>query len=63
MRFWVGQFLGVDNPDFALCPTSEGKRQFIRKYLDYYLEREPNAEEVERLIDQLPYFEAVILVH
>uniref|UniRef100_A0A914DML0 ethanolamine kinase n=1 Tax=Acrobeloides nanus TaxID=290746 RepID=A0A914DML0_9BILA len=52
------EYGGVDNPDYSLCPNTDETRSFIQKYLSYYLEHEPSSDEVSRMVEQIPLFEA-----
>ncbi|VDD93234.1 unnamed protein product [Enterobius vermicularis] len=52
------EYAGVEDVDYSLCPTDDEKRQWIEKYLEYYLRRKPLADEVDKMLQQIPLFEA-----
>jgi ethanolamine kinase len=53
------EYCGLENIDFNLCPNDEEKSEFLKIYLAYYLEREPTKNEIEKMLHEIPIFEAV----
>ena len=52
------EWAGVDNVDYNLCPSEDEKRQFIKNYLKFYLERDPTTDEIEKVLVEIPIFQA-----
>ena len=53
------EYAGVDEPDYSLYPSKEEQGKFMKKYLFYFLSREPLEEEIEESVSIIPFFEAV----
>uniref|UniRef100_A0A914WUG4 ethanolamine kinase n=1 Tax=Plectus sambesii TaxID=2011161 RepID=A0A914WUG4_9BILA len=47
------EYAGVENVDFSLYPSREYQLEWLKNYLEYYLERSPSEEEIERLYVQV----------
>uniref|UniRef100_A0A914YJS6 ethanolamine kinase n=1 Tax=Panagrolaimus superbus TaxID=310955 RepID=A0A914YJS6_9BILA len=52
------EYAGVEEPDYSLCPSEAEKKEFIQKYLTFYQKRMPTAEELNRTLAMVPFFEA-----
>ncbi|EFO20387.2 choline/ethanolamine kinase [Loa loa] len=52
------EYAGVDDFNYSRCPDKKYKRDWITKYLTYYLERKPTKDEVDNLLDGNNAFEA-----
>uniref|UniRef100_A0AAF5RTC9 ethanolamine kinase n=2 Tax=Wuchereria bancrofti TaxID=6293 RepID=A0AAF5RTC9_WUCBA len=52
------EYAGVEDFNYSRCPDKEYKREWITKYLIYYLERKPTKDEVDNLLDGNNIFEA-----
>ncbi|VDK63532.1 unnamed protein product, partial [Gongylonema pulchrum] len=59
---YAGQFsvlhIRIRDFDYSRCPDLHCKRLWITEYLTYFLERQPNVDEVEALLRDTNVFEA-----
>ncbi|CAD5213901.1 unnamed protein product [Bursaphelenchus okinawaensis] len=52
------EYAGVDNINYDLCPTDEQKYTFVQSYLQSYHGREVDGAEIEKVLADIPTFEA-----
>lgn len=52
----------MEDFNYSRCPDEKYKREWITKYLTYYLERNPAEDEVDNLVNGSNAFEAVNLM-
>ncbi|KAL3982675.1 Choline/ethanolamine kinase family protein [Acanthocheilonema viteae] len=52
------EYAGVEDFNYSRCPDKKYKREWITKYLTYYLERKPEKNEIDNLLDGNNAFEA-----
>ncbi|KAI1725834.1 choline/ethanolamine kinase domain-containing protein [Ditylenchus destructor] len=55
------EYAGVTDPDYSLCPDETHKRMFLTKYLHRFhngSEEAPGVEAVDKLLADIPIFEA-----
>ncbi|CAD5219997.1 unnamed protein product [Bursaphelenchus xylophilus] len=52
------EYAGVENINYDLCPTDEQKYNFVQHYLQSYLGREVDGAEIEKVLADIPTFEA-----
>ncbi|VDK84236.1 unnamed protein product [Litomosoides sigmodontis] len=52
------EYAGVKDFNYSRCPDKKYKREWITKYLTFYLERKPTKDEIDNLVDGNDAFEA-----
>uniref|UniRef100_A0A8R1XXZ3 ethanolamine kinase n=2 Tax=Onchocerca TaxID=6281 RepID=A0A8R1XXZ3_ONCVO len=52
------EYAGVEDFNYSRCPDKKYKREWITKYLTFYLERKPTNDEIDTLLNGNNAFEA-----